>query len=67
MKVILNGKEKEFKDNISVSTLLDIEEILEPVAVEVFVNKKEVPFEKFDTYILKDGDNIEYLYLFASG
>ena len=67
MKVILNGKERELQDNISISMLLDIEEIVEPVAVEVFVNKKQIPFEKFDTYILKHGDNIEYLYLFASG
>ena len=67
MKLTINGKIKEFNEKVTILELLESENIVEPVAVEVIVNKTKISHKDFDKFILKDGDKIEYIYLFASG
>lgn len=67
MKIKLNGKLVEVPDNSTISDILEIEEIIEPIAVEVFVNGEKIDYEKYDSYKLNENDEVEYLYLFASG
>ncbi len=67
MKIILNGKVKEVCENLSVNELLEQEEIIEPITVEVYINKKQIHHKEYDIYEIKSGDEVEYLYLFAGG
>ncbi len=67
MIIKLNGKTKEIKENSTILDLFYLEDIVEPVCVEVYVNKKKIDFEHYEKYKLKDGDELEYIYLFASG
>ncbi len=63
----INNEFKEFPNGTSILEILEKEDILEPVAVEVIVNGKRIDFENFEKIKLKDGDELEYIYLFASG
>ncbi len=67
MKIKLNGKLVEIRDNATISDILEVEEIIEPIAVEVFVNGKKIDYKEYDSYRLNENDEVEYLYLFASG
>lgn len=67
MKIKLNGKLVEIRDNATISDILEVEEIIEPIAVEVFVNEKKINYKEYDSYKLNENDEVEYLYLFASG
>ncbi len=67
MKVKINDELKEIAENSKIIDLLEAEEIIEPVAVDVFVNGEKVNFEDYESFKLKEGDEIEIVYLFASG
>ncbi len=67
MKVKINDEIKEIPENSKIIDILEAEEIIEPVAVDVFVNGKKVDFEDFENFTLKEGDEVEIVYLFASG
>jgi thiamine biosynthesis protein ThiS len=67
MKIMLNKKSIDIPENISIMELLQLEDIVEPVTVEVFINKKQIPFEQYERVKIKENDEVEYLYLFASG
>ncbi len=67
MKVKINDELKEIAENSKIIDILEAEEIIEPVAVDVFVNGEKVNFEDYESFKLKEGDEIEIVYLFASG
>ncbi len=67
MKVKINNELKEIAENSKIIDILEAEEIIEPVAVDVFVNGEKVNFEDYESFKLKEGDEIEIVYLFASG
>ncbi len=67
MKVKINDELKEIPEDSKITDILKAEEIIEPVAVDVFVNGEKVNFEDYESFKLKEGDEIEIVYLFASG
>ncbi len=67
MKVKINDELKEIAENSKIIDILEAEEIIEPVAVDVFVNGEKVNCEDYESFNLKEGDEIEIVYLFASG
>ncbi len=67
MKLKINGKIKEYPKDVTIFDILKDEDILEPVAVELFLNGKKVEFENYEKIKLNDGDELEFIYLFASG
>jgi sulfur carrier protein len=66
MKVIVNGQDKEFKDNIKISELLS-ELSLEGKVMAAAVNMDIVKQDSWDAYTLSDGDKLELLDFVGGG
>ena len=67
MKVKINGKEKEIQDNIPVLELLKLEEVKMPDMVSVELNGKILKRDKFDNTMVKENDEINFLYFMGGG
>ncbi len=67
MKVKINDKEKEIQDNISVLELLKLEEVKMPDMVSVELNGKILKRDKFDNTMVKENDEINFLYFMGGG
>ena len=67
MKISLNNREVEFgQDNISVNELLELKKLSFRMRV-VKINGILIPKEKYDATIVRDGDNVQVLYLMSGG
>ncbi|GBD96655.1 MAG TPA: sulfur carrier protein ThiS [Nitrospirae bacterium] len=66
MKLILNGNETEFSDDLTVAGLLKNLEI-EPVRVAVEVNLNILKKCDFKKHVLKDGDAVEIVNFVGGG
>ena len=67
MKITVAGETKEFDDGISVSKLIEFENVETPQYVTVSVNEEFVDSGAFESTALKDGDNVEFLYFMGGG
>ena len=68
MKLLVNGETKDFNfGNLTISDLLKIENIKNPEVVTVQVNGKFFSKEQYPSTILKDGDEVEFLYFIGGG
>jgi sulfur carrier protein len=67
MKISLNNREVEFdKDNLSVNEILELKKLSFRMRV-IKINGVLIPKERYDSTIVKDGDNIQVLYLMSGG
>jgi sulfur carrier protein len=66
MKIIINGHEKEIKNNTTIKELLENLQILDKT-MAVAVNMKIVKKDEWNNYILKEGDKIEALNFVGGG
>ena len=66
MKIVVNGQDREFREN---ATLLDIlkELSLEEKVMAAAVNMNIVKQDKWKSYIIKDGDKLELLDFVGGG
>ena len=67
MKLIINGDAKEIKDGVSLPELLMIENVEQPDMVSVQLNDDFVRQEEHKSVVLKDGDEINFLYFMGGG
>lgn len=67
MKITVSGEQKEVKDGITVSELIEQEKVETPEYVSVSVNEEFVQRDSFDTLHLKEGDVVEFLYFMGGG
>ena len=67
MKLIIAGESKEVKDGVTVSELIELEQVETPEYVSVSVNEEFISREVFETTALKDGDVVEFLYFMGGG
>ncbi|MEJ5339052.1 MAG: sulfur carrier protein ThiS [Aquificaceae bacterium] len=68
MKLLVNGKELEVKENITLLALLESSGIqVRPVGLAVAVNEEIVPKSKYGECILKDGDRVEIVNIVGGG
>ena len=67
MNIIVAGEKKEVEDGLTVSRLIEQEKIETPQYVTVSINDKFVEQGGFDSYILKEGDVVEFLYFMGGG
>ena len=66
MKITVSGEKKE-ADGITISTLIEQEQVETPQYVTVSVNEEFIGQDDFDSHVLKDGDEVEFLYFMGGG
>ncbi len=67
MTLTVAGKKKEYEDGINIRKLIEIEDIENPLYVTVTLNDEFVEQGGFDTTVLNDGDEVEFLYFMGGG
>ena len=67
MVITVAGDKKEVKDAITVAELIVQDDVETPQYVTVSVNDDFIDKAEFETYALKEGDSVEFLYLMGGG
>ena len=67
MKLVINGKDTQSKDNLSVTELLAEQKVKMPDTVSVEINGSILRRTEFDNTSLKEGDKVEFLYFMGGG
>ena len=67
MELLVNGKELNLAQNLTVSELLTEQNVKMPDMVSVELNGQILKRSKFDETTLKDGDKVEFLYFMGGG
>jgi thiamine biosynthesis protein ThiS len=67
MKIILNGREEEFKrEAMSVSEMLDLKKFSFRMRI-IKINGKLISRDDYGSSIINNGDNVQMLYLMSGG
>lgn len=67
MKITVAGEIKEKAEELTVAELIAEEKVETPEYVTVSVNDDFVEKSSFETFRLKDGDSVEFLYFMGGG
>ena len=67
MKITVAGEKKEVADGISVQELIELEKVETPQYVTVSINEEFLESGTFELTILKEGDEVEFLYFMGGG
>ena len=67
MEIIVAGNKKEVADGLKPTELFTLEKVETPEYVTVSLNEEFVPSDKVAETVLKDGDNVEFLYFMGGG
>ena len=67
MQITVAGNKKEVKDDLKLTELFELEQVETPEYVTVSINEEFVPSEQVESTVLKDGDNVEFLYFMGGG
>ncbi len=67
MKITVAGVKKEVADGLTVAALIAQENVETPQYVTVSVNEEFVESGAFEGTVLKDGDEVEFLYFMGGG
>ncbi len=67
MIINIAGEKKEYAEGTTVKDLIEKENVDNPEYVTVTLNDEFVAREAFDTTVLKDADEVEFLYFMGGG
>lgn len=67
MNLIVNGRNTDITENVTVSELLVKEDVKMPQMVSVELNGQILKRSEFETTTLKDDDKVEFLYYMGGG
>ncbi len=67
MKITVAGEMKEYKEGLTLPELIELENVESPLYVTVSINDEFVRTEDKEKTVLKDGDNVEFLYFMGGG
>ncbi|MCR5222646.1 MAG: sulfur carrier protein ThiS [Lachnospiraceae bacterium] len=67
MKITVSGEKKEVADGLTVSSLIELEQVETPQYVTVSVNEEFIDNDSFDSHVLAEGDEVEFLYFMGGG
>ena len=67
MTITVAGEKKEYKDGLTLPELIEIENVDMPEYVTVSINEEFVATKDKPKTVLKDGDNVEFLYFMGGG
>lgn len=67
MIITVAGEKKEVKDNLTLPELIEAENVEMPEYVTISINEEFVNKESVESTVLKEGDNVEFLYFMGGG
>lgn len=67
MTITVAGEKKEYKDGLTLPELIELENVDMPEYVTVSINEEFVATVDKPKTVLKDGDNVEFLYFMGGG
>lgn len=67
MIITVAGEKKEFEEGLLLSKLIEVENVDMPEYVTVSINDEFVASQDKETTVLKEGDNVEFLYFMGGG
>lgn len=67
MTITVAGTKKEYAEGLTVKQLVEAENVENPLYVTVTINDDFVKSDEFDTTVVNDGDEIEFLYFMGGG
>lgn len=67
MTITVAGVKKEYAEGLTVKQLIEAENVENPLYVTVTINDDFVKSDEFDTTVINDGDEIEFLYFMGGG
>ncbi len=67
MKITVAGEKKEVAEGLTVAKLIEQEQVETPEYVTVSVNEEFLESGTFEETLLKDGDEVEFLYFMGGG
>jgi len=67
MNLVINGKETNINDGLTVNQLLAQENVQMPDMVSVELNGQILKRTRFEETVLKDDDKVEFLYFMGGG
>ncbi len=67
MTITVAGVKKEYKDGLTLPELIEAENVEMPEYVSVSINEEFVESDKKESTVLKEGDNVEFLYFMGGG
>ncbi len=67
MTITVAGKKKEYEEGLTLPALIEKENVDNPDYVTVTINDEFVERDNFPTTVLKEGDEVEFLYFMGGG
>lgn len=67
MQITVSGTKKEVKDGLKLTELFVQENVETPEYVTVSINDEFIDGDKKEITVLKEGDNVEFLYFMGGG
>ncbi|MBR4752408.1 MAG: sulfur carrier protein ThiS [Thermoguttaceae bacterium] len=67
MKITVAGVQKDVAEGLTVAALIEQEKVETPQYVTVSVNEEFVDADAFESRVLKEGDDVEFLYFMGGG
>ncbi len=67
MIITVAGNKKEYAEGLTVKQLIEAEDVENPLYVTVTLNDEFVQPAELETTVIKDGDEIEFLYFMGGG
>lgn len=67
MTITVAGEKKEVKEGLTLPELIELEKVETPEYVTVSINEEFVPSANVADTVLKEGDNVEFLYFMGGG
>ena len=67
MIITVAGEKKEVKDGITIAELIVQENVETPEYVTVTINDEFIEKEQFESTVIKENDNVEFLYFMGGG
>ena len=67
MVIIVSGERRPVPDGTTIDKLLIAENVEMPEYVSVSVNEQFIARDEFSSFVLRDGDLVEFLYYMGGG
>ena len=67
MKITVGGEKKEVPDGLTVAELIELEQVETPEYVTVSINEEFMDRSTFESRVLREGDEVEFLYFMGGG